>query len=284
MRVIEFRELSEGLYDLVGTLTAGSDDHNVCFGLFGDSVLEDGLTGTERTWDKACTSLAKRVRRVDGTHTCLEEFEGTRFLAICKNRFLHRPFLNHRHFVVHALLVGQNRHHFVDGIFTGCGDGLHGVCTFKDERHHDLVRLVVFIHFTEPRSSFYFIAHFGDRGEGPFLLLIEREVVLTTFKEHACQFIEVVLQTVIVTAEQTRAERHLEHVSRELHFVTHFEATCGFEHLRIYVGANDFDDLRHQFGLAHVDVANFVLRNRAVYCDGHQVGNNSFYFSSCHIE
>ena len=284
MRVIEFGELSEGLYDLVGTLTAGSDDHNVCFGLFGDSVLEDGLTGTERTWDKACSTFTKRVRRVDGTHTCLEQFEGTRFLAIRKNRFLHRPFLNHSYFVVLSLSVGQNRHHFVDGIFTGCGDGFHGVCTFKNERHHDLVRLVVFIHFTQPSGGFYLIAHFGDRCKRPFLLLVKREVVLTTFEEHAGEFVQVILQTVVVTAEQTRAERHLQHVSRELHVVAHFEATCGFEDLSINVGANDLDDLCHQFSLAHVDVANFVLRNRTIDCDGHQVGNNSFYFSSSHIE
>ena len=284
VRVIEFRELGKGLYDLVGTLTAGSDDHNVCLGLFGDSVLEDGLTGTERTRDKAGSSLAKRVRRVDGTHTCLEQFERPRFLAISEDRFLHRPFLNHSYFVVVTFCIGQNRHHFVDGIFTGCGDGLHGVCTFKDERHHDLVRLVVFIHFTQPSGSLNLIAHFGDRGKRPFLLLVKREVVLTTFEEHACEFVQVVLQTVVVTAEQTRAERHFKHVTGELHFITHFEATCGFEHLRIYVGANDLDDLCHQFGLAHVDVANFVLRNRTIYCDGHQVGNNSFNFSSCHIE
>ena len=283
MRVIEFRELGKGLYDLVGTLTAGSDDHNVCFGLFGDSVLEDGFTGTERTRDEACTTFTKRVRRVDGTHTCFEEFKGTRFLAICKNRFLHRPFLNHRHFVVLSLSIGQNRHHFVDSVLTGCGDGLHGVGTFENERHHDLVRLVVLIHFAKPCSGFYLIAHFGDRRKRPFLLLVEREVILTTFEEHSGEFVQVVLQTVVVTAEQTRAERYLQHVSRELHFVAHFEATRGLEHLRINVGADDLDDLRHQFGLADVDVANFVLRNRTIDSDGYQVGNNSFNFSSSHI-
>ena len=145
------------------------------------------------------------------------------------------------------------------------------------------MRLVVFVHFAEPRSSFNFIAHLSDRSKRPFLLLIEREVVLTTLEEHAGEFVKVVLQTVVITAEQTRAERHLEHVSRKLHFVAHFEATCGLEHLRIYVGADDLDDLCHQSGLTNVDVANFVLRNRAIYCDGHQVGNNSFNFSSSHI-
>ena len=283
MRVIEFRELGEGLHDLVGTLTAGSDDDDVRFGLFGDGVLEDCLTGTERTWDKACTTLAKRVSCIDGTYACLEQFEWTRFFAVRQDCFLHRPFLNHSYFMVVTFCIGQNRHHLVDSVLTGFCDRLHGVCTFENERYHDLVRLVVLIHFSEPSGSLYLVAHFGDGFEGPFLVLIEREIVLTTFEEHTGEFVQVVLQTVVVTAEQTRAERHLKHVSRELHFVAHFEATSGFEHLRIYVGANDFDDFRHQFGLAHVDVANFVLRNRSIDSDGYQVGNNSFNFSLCHI-
>ena len=199
MRVVEFRELRKGLYDLVRTLTAGSDDHDVCFGLFGDSMLKHGLTGTKRTRDKACTTLAQRVRRVDRTHTGLEQFERPRFLAVRQDGFLHRPFLNHRHFVIHTFCIGQNRHHFVNGVLTGFGDGLHGVGSFEYERYHDLVRLMVFIHFAEPSSSLYFIANFGDRSKGPFLLLVEREVVLTALEEHTRQFIEVVLQTVVVT-------------------------------------------------------------------------------------
>ena len=144
-------------------------------------MLEDGLTGTERTGDEACTTLAKRVSRVDGTHACLEEFEWTRFLAVREDGFLHRPFLNHGHFMIHAFSIGQNRHHFIDGVLAGFGDGLHSVSTLKYERHHDLVRLMVFVHFSEPRSSFYLVAHFGDRSKRPFLFLVEREIVLTTF-------------------------------------------------------------------------------------------------------
>ena len=280
MRVIEFRELGKGLYDLVGTLTAGSDNHDVCCRLFGDSVLKNGLTGTERTRDKACTSLTQRVRRVNGTHTCFEQFEWTRFLAISQDGFLHRPFLYHSYLVVLSLRIGQYSHHFIDGVLTCRFNRLHGVGPF--ERHHNLVRLVVLIYLSKPRSSFYSVSHFGNRLERPFLLRVEREVILTSLEEHACQFVQIVLQTVIVTAEQTGTERYLEHVACELHFVAHFEATRGLEDLCIYVSANDLDDLRHQLYIAYVDVANFVLRNRTIHSDGHQVGNNSFNFSSSH--
>ena len=189
MRVIEFRELGKGLYDLVGTLTAGCDNYDVCLRLFGDSVLEHGLTGTERTRDKACTPLAERVRRVDGTYTCLEQFEGTRFLAVRQDGFLYRPFLHHGHVVVITLCVGQHGHRVVDGVLTGFGNQLHRVCAFEYEGHHNLMRLMVLIYFAKPSSSFYLVANLSDRSKRPFLLLVQREVILTALEEHTRQFV-----------------------------------------------------------------------------------------------
>ena len=145
------------------------------------------------------------------------------------------------------------------------------------------MRLMVLIHLAEPSSSFYLIAHFSDRRERPFLLLVQREVILTALEEHTRQFVEVVLQTVVVTAQQTRTQRHFQHVTGELHFVAHFQATGGLEHLRVHICADDLDDLCHQSGLTDVNVTDFVLRNRPVHCDSHQVGNNSFNFTLCHI-
>ena len=226
MRVIEFRELGEGFYDLVGTLTAGSDDHDVSLGLLTDSVLQHGLTCTERTVNESCTSLANRVSRIDGTYTGLQQFERTRFALVSSDGFLHRPLLHHCNLLLIAVGIGQHGYRVVDGVLSFFDNRLNRIFAFEHERHHDLVRLVVLVHLTQPSRSLNLIANLGERLECPLLVLVQRETVLTALEEHTGQFVQVVLQTVVVTAQQTRSESHLQHVTGELYRVTNFQTTC----------------------------------------------------------
>lgn len=64
MRVDQFGELGKDFHNLIRTFTAGSDNNDIGFGLFGDSVLKHGLTRTERTGDKSRTAFYDRVYRI----------------------------------------------------------------------------------------------------------------------------------------------------------------------------------------------------------------------------
>ena len=162
MWVFQFRELGKGLHYLVCTLTAGSDNHNVCLCLLRDRVLEHGLTCTERTRDKSCTTLADWVSGVDCAHTCLKQLEWTWFALVCQYWLLHWPLLYHGHIVVIALGVSQDSDGVVNLVLASSHDALHGVCAFEYEWHHDLVWLVVLIYLTQPCSSFHFVAYLCD--------------------------------------------------------------------------------------------------------------------------
>ena len=219
MRILQFGELRESLHHLVSTFATGCNNHDICLGLLGDSMLEHGLTRTERARDKARTTLAKRVGRINRTHTRFEQFEWTRFLFVSKNGFLYRPFLHHRHFVIHTLCIGKNGHHLMNRIVAFSSNGLHRIDALERKRHHDLVRLMVFVNLTQPSGCIYLIAHFGNRFEVPEFLLIERVVVLTSLEENAMKFVEVVLKAIVVTAQKTRTEGYLKHVAGELNEV-----------------------------------------------------------------
>ena len=97
--------------------------------------------------------------------------------------------------------------------------GLNSIDAIEGKRHHDLVRLMVFVNLTQPSGCIYLITHFGNRLEVPEFLLIERVVVLTSLEENAMKFVEVVLKAIVVTAQKTRTEGYLKHVAGELNEV-----------------------------------------------------------------
>ena len=64
MRIDQFREFSEYLHDLVGSLTAGCHDYDICLSLLCDRMLENGLSATERTGDETCTAFGDRIEGI----------------------------------------------------------------------------------------------------------------------------------------------------------------------------------------------------------------------------
>ena len=198
MGVNELGELGEDLYYLIGTLTAGSDDHDIGLGLLRDSVLEHGLTGTEGTRDEACTTLYDGVHGIDNTYACLEQLEGTGFVHIVGHGHLHGPTLNHVHLHVVALLIGEHGDSVLNGILAFSHDRLHGAHTLLLEGHHDLQGLAVLLYRAEPVRGFHLVAHLGEGLELPLAVVVESIGILSAFEEHTVHLVEVVLQTVIV--------------------------------------------------------------------------------------
>ncbi len=222
-------------------------------------MLKHGLTCTERSGDETCTALADRVGRIDGTNASLKELEGTRFGFVSHDSFLYRPLLDHRHLLLIAVSVKKHGDCVTDLVLAFLNDGFDGVLAFEYERNHDLVGLMVLIDLTQPRSGFNLVADLSQRLERPELVLIKREAVLASLEEHAGQLVEVVLQAVVVTAEQTGTKRHLQHVTGELNEVTDLQTTRRFKHLNKHVVAGNLNYLCHQFHIADVNVADLVL-------------------------
>ena len=148
MRVNQLRKLRKDFHNLIGTLTTGSDDYDIRFRLFGDGMLKHRLSCTERTGDKSRTTFYNRIHSIDYTHTCFQQFKGTRFFFIIRHGAFHRPFLYHVHMNVISFFVSQYSYNIFDAVFTFIYDGLHSTHTFLGERYHDFQRLEVFVHLS----------------------------------------------------------------------------------------------------------------------------------------
>ena len=61
----------------------------------------------------------------------------------------------------------------------------------------------------------------------------------------------------------------------ELYGVADFQTACRVEHLNISRVTNYFNDLGHQFYIAQINVADFVLRNGAVGLYYHKVRDDT---------
>ena len=198
MGVNELGELGKDFHYLIRTLTAGSDDYDIGLGLLRYSVLEHGLTCTEGTGDKACTTLYDGVNGIDYTYASLEELEGTGLVHIVGHSHLHGPTLNHVHVDIVALLVGEHGDSVLNGVFTFSHDRLHGANTLLLEGNHDLQGLRVLFYSTEPIRSLHLVANLCEGLEEPFAIVVKSIGVLSAFEEHTIHLVEVVLQTVVV--------------------------------------------------------------------------------------
>ena len=226
MWVNQFWEFREDFHHLVGTLTTGSDNHDVCLSLLRDSVLQHRLTRTERTWDEARTAFHDGVECVNRAHTCLQQLEGAWFLLIVRHGKLHWPVLHHIHLHLSAVLLLEHSHHIVNLIFAGSHDALHLCLALHLEGSHNFQFLRVFFHLTEPCRAFHLIAHFGEWHEVPFTFFVEGFRVLTTLQEDTFHLVEVVLQTVVVLRQHARTQLHFQHVSCKFGWRTNPESTC----------------------------------------------------------
>ena len=198
MRVDQFRELGKDFHYLVRTLAAGGNDYDICLSLFGDSVLKHGLSGSERSRDKSCTTFYDRIYRIDRTDTRFEQLIRTWFFFVTGDGTFYRPALYHRHLHIFAGFVRQDGYHLSYCILSCFFQALDRIFSFEGKRNHDLVRLEIFVHFTQPATSSHLVTHFGKRFEIPQLIIVQRERIFSTPEENAFHLIEVVLQTIVV--------------------------------------------------------------------------------------
>ena len=282
MWVFEFGELGEDFHHFIGTLTAGSDDHDVGFGLLGDGVLQHCLTRTEGTGDEARATLYDGVKGIDGADAGLQELEGTRLLLVVRHGELYGPVLNHVDVQVRAVLKGEGGDGVINLVLSCGGNFLHRSGALHLEGSHDFQRLMVLLDLSEPVAGNDFVADFHDGFEVPEAFAVERVGILTALKEDTLHLIKVILQTIIVLAEHARCELHLEHVACELSHSTHLQAAGALEYLHIDILTDDLDDLTHEAVAACLDVADFTLLHRAIYAERYHVGDNATYCSFCH--
>ena len=72
MRVHQFRELCKDFNDLICTLTTGCNNNDIGFCLFRNSVLKYGLTRSERTRNKSCTTFYNRIHCINNSYSCFQ--------------------------------------------------------------------------------------------------------------------------------------------------------------------------------------------------------------------
>ena len=205
MRVDQFRELCKDFYHLIGTFTTSRDNYDVSFRLFGDGMLKHRLTRTKRSRNKSCTTFYNRVHCINHTYTRFQQFVRTRFLLIISHGFLHRPFLNHIYRDVITLCICKYSYGIFNGILSFLYYGLYFISSLQLERYHDFQRLMVFFHFSQPGRRSHFITRFHNRLEQPFLFLVQRISILTTFQKYSLHFIEIILQPVIILRKHARS-------------------------------------------------------------------------------
>ena len=148
---------------------------------------------------------------------------------------------------------------------------LYFVRTFKAERYHNLVRQPSLFYLTKPICGNYNIALLGHWSELPLLIHIYRRCVLSSLEEYSLHCGKIVLQTIVVAGEQTRAKDYLQHMALKLHLATLLYSTCTLIHLDRSIFAVDLYDLRHKFGLAQKDITDLILSNRSVHFYSNEV-------------
>ncbi len=138
-----------------------------------------------------------------------------------------------------------------------------------------------FRHLAYPAGRLYGIARFGYGSELPCAFEIERVVIDTSFEEERVEVSQVVLQTVVYARQYTRTQRHLEHVTLELHGRPHTQAARALEDLHRRLVAVNLYDLGHKTRPSDGDVTNLILRYGAVHLDSHKIGCDTRYLTGC---
>ena len=198
MRINQFRELRKDFHHLIGTFTTSCNNYDIRFRLFGNGMLKYGLTCTEGSGNKACTTFHNRIQCIDYTYPRLQQFERTRLFLIVRHGTFHRPSLNHSNRNIVSFLICQDCNRIFYLIITFRHDCFHGSRSFHRERSHHLQRLKVLVHLPQPCGSLHFITCIYQRYEVPYTLFIQWICILSSFQENAIHFVKVILQTVVV--------------------------------------------------------------------------------------
>ena len=281
MRVHQFGKLRKDLHHLVGTLSAGGNDHDIGLGLLGDGVLKHRLARTERPRNKSRAPLYNRIHRINGTYARLQQFERTRLFLIIGHGHFHRPFLHHGYGNVLTVLSRQHGYRVFAQVVTFRNDAFHRSHPLHGYRCHDFQGLVVFLHLAQPSGSPNLVSGFRDGLKMPFFVFIQRISVLSATQEYSLHLVQVVLQTVVVLGKHTRPQRHLEHVPGKFSLSPDFHTPGTFKHLHVCVPTDHLNHFGHQTVSACRDVADLILRHRAVHLNGHDIGDDSNHCTSC---
>ena len=191
--------------------------------------------------------------------------------------------LHHVHFYLFALLVLKHGHHIMYSVLASRDDALHRGKSLHLEGNHNLERLVVFLHFSQPVTFLHTVAHLHDGYEVPLTICVQRFCILTSLEEDAFHLVQVILQTVIVLAQHSRAHLDFKHVACKLSHRAYLQSSGTLEHLNIGILACDLDYLGHQAVSSRLYVAYFSLHHGSVHTDGDHIGNYATYSSFCHV-
>ena len=161
-------------------------------------MLKYGLSCTESTWNKSCTAFYNWVHGINDTHTSLKQSERPWLLSIGRIGFFYWPALYHSYLMVVALCILEYCNHVVYVVFAFGNYALNGVASFKNERHHNLVGLEVFIYFTQPASGLYTVTYLGKWLKSPKLFAVQWVGILPTTEEYTLHLVEVILKTIVV--------------------------------------------------------------------------------------
>ena len=247
-------------------------------------MLDHSLAATERPRDESGTAFGDRIERVYAAKTGLHDLPRPRFLPIGLDGHLDRPFLRHVHKHVIPFIIYEDGDDHVDVVHSGGDDLLDSEISLEGERNHDLVGKPSFLDLSEPVGRLDLVTWLGYGGELPKFPVIQGIGVLSSLEEHALHGRKVVLESVVHAGKQAGTKGDLEHPAFEFHGIPVLETACALEHLDRGPVAVHLDDFGKEWRSVKGDVAEFVFSHRAVHLNGHQVGDDSDYFSfSLHL-
>ncbi|MPN07749.1 hypothetical protein SDC9_155021 [bioreactor metagenome] len=106
---------------------------------------------------------------------------------------------------------------------------------------------------------------------------------MSPLQKNTLHLVQIIFQAVQVPFKKARAKHYFEHVSLKFHSGANLESARALKNLDIHVFPDNLNDFRHQIRTIKVDIGNFVLRNRTIYFHYYQIGNDTLYYSFCHI-
>ena len=135
-------------------------------------MLKNGLAASERTGDKAGSPLRDRIQCVHTANAGLQYYKWPRFFPECPYRDFNRPLLHHVHLNIFTFTIGEDGNGFIDLVIAGCCNTFNCVLTFKNKRHHNLMRHPVLFHLPQPVACSNGIIRFSQRFESPNSIII----------------------------------------------------------------------------------------------------------------